>query len=120
MPGTVIGGVIEPVGAYPVIVEDQVFIGASCTITEGVIIQEGAVIGAGVTITGSTPIYDLCKEQLITPNEKGQIVIPKKAVIVPGTRSKKQSAFPDVDLAIQTPILIKYGGEIELEEALRP
>ncbi len=115
--GTVIGGVLEPVGAYPVIIEDNAFIGASCTITEGAIVQEKAIIAAGVTITGSTPIYDLCNEKVIVPNEKGQLIIPKGAVVVPGTRSK-ESNF-DVKLAINTPLILKYGGKVELEDSLR-
>lgn len=115
--GTVIGGVLEPVGAYPVIIEDNVFIGASSTITEGTIVKENAIISAGVTITGSTPVYDLCNNKIITPNEKGQIIIPKGAVVVPGTREKKSNF--DVEIAINTPVIIKYGSNVEMEDALR-
>ena len=117
--GTVIGGVLEPVGAYPVIIEDRAFIGASSTITEGAIIKQGAVISAGVTITGSTPIYDIVNERVITANEKGQVIIPEGAVVVPGTRKKEAKGF-DVELAISTPIIVKYGSKVELEDALRP
>ena len=81
--GVVIGGVLEPIGAYPVIIEDDVFIGAGSQITEGTIVKKGAVIGAGVTITRSTPVYDNVKGNIITPNEKGQIVIPENAVVIP-------------------------------------
>lgn len=116
--GTIIGGVLEPVGAYPVIIEDGAFVGASCTITEGTIVKKEAIIGAGVTITGSTPVYDLVNNTIITPNEKGQIVIPENAVVVPGTRSKK-SNFEN-EIAINTPLIIKYGGKVELEDNLRP
>lgn len=117
--GTIIGGVLEPVGAYPVIVEDNAFIGASSTITEGAIIKQGAVISAGVTITGSTPIYDIVNDKVITANEKGQVIIPEGAVVVPGTRKKKAEGF-DVELAVATPIIVKYGSKVELEDALRP
>lgn len=117
--GAVIGGVLEPVGAYPVIIEDNVFIGAGAIITEGAIVQKGAIIGAGVTITGSTPIYDICNNRVIVPNDKGQLVIPQGAVVVPGTR-KKESEFKDVSLAISTPLIVKYDGKVELEDALRP
>lgn len=117
--GTVIGGVLEPVGAYPVIIEDEAFIGASSTITEGAIIKHGAVISAGVTITGSTPIYDIVNGKIITANEKGQVIIPEGAVVVPGARKKKAEGF-DVELAITTPMIVKYGSKVELEEALRP
>lgn len=116
--GSIIGGVLEPVEAYPVIIEDGAFIGAGSTITEGAIIKSDAIISAGVTITGSTPIYDLCYDTLIKPNEKGQLIIPDGAVVVPGARSKK-AAF-GVELSINTPIIVKYDGKVELEDALRP
>lgn len=117
--GTIIGGVLEPVGAYPVIVEDKAFIGAGCTITEGTIVKKEAIISAGVTITGSTPVYDIVNGSIITPNEQGNIIIPEKAVVIPGTRQKK-SEFFDTNLSINTPIIVKYGSKIELEDALRP
>lgn len=113
-----IGGVLEPVGAYPVIIEDNVFIGAGSQVTEGAIVKKGAIIAAGVTITGSTPVYDNVKGEIIKPNANGQVVIPEEAVVVSGTRSIK-SCF-GVELAIKTPIIIKYGGNIELEDLLRP
>ena len=87
--GVIIGGVLEPVGAYPVIIEDNVFVGAGSQITEGTIVKTGAVIGAGVTITGSTPVYDNVNGKIILPNENGQIVIPENAVVIPGTRDVK-------------------------------
>ena len=115
----IIGGVLEPVGAYPVIIEDDVFVGAGSQITEGTIVKKGAVIGAGVTITGSTPVYDNVKGSIIKPNKKGQIVIPEKAVVIPGTRNVK-SSFEDIQLSKYVPIIIKYGSNIELEDLLRP
>ena len=117
--GVIIGGVLEPIESYPVIIEDDVFIGAGSTITEGAIVKKGAIIGSGVVITGSTPIYDIVKGNVIVPNDKGQLIIPEGAVVVPGTREKKTNGF-DVQLAINTPIIVKYGGKVELEEALRP
>lgn len=116
--GVIIGGVLEPVGAYPVIIEDDVFIGADAQITEGTIVKKGAVIAAGVTITGSTPVYDNVNGTIITPNEKGQIVIPENAVVIPGTRDLK-SNFEGISLAKSVPIIIKYGSRIELEDILR-
>ncbi len=115
----IIGGVLEPVGAYPVIIEDNVFVGAGSQITEGTIVKKGAVIGAGVTITGSTPVYDNVNGTIITPNEKGQIVIPENAVVIPGTRDVK-SSFEDVTLSKYVPIIVKYGSKVELEDLLRP
>ena len=116
--GAIIGGVLEPVGAYPVIVEDDAFIGAGVKLLEGTIVKRGSIIGAGVTITGSTPIYDIVNNKIITPNELGQIIVPEDAVVVPGTRSKK-TEFEE-DLAIATPIIIKYGSKVQLEDNLRP
>ncbi len=117
--GVVIGGVLEPVGAYPVIIEDEVFIGAGSQITEGTIVKKGAIIGAGVTITGSTPVYDNVNGSIITPNENGQIVIPETAVVIPGTRNVK-SNIEDVSLSKYVPMIVKYGGKVELEDLLRP
>ena len=117
--GVIIGGVLEPVGAYPVIIEDNVFVGAGSQITEGTIVKEKAVIGAGITITGSTPVYDNVNGKIILPNENGQIVIPENAVVIPGTRDVK-SKIEGVTLSKSVPIIIKYGSKVELEDLLRP
>ncbi len=117
--GAIIGGVLEPVGAYPVIIEDNAFIGAGSQITEGAIVKKGAIIGAGVTITGSTPVYDNVNASVITPNDKGQIVVPEEAVVIPGTKMI-ESSFDGITLAKAVPIIIKYGGKVELEDLLRP
>ena len=116
--GVIIGGVLEPVGAYPVIIENNVFVGAGSQITEGTIVKSGAVIGAGVTITGSTPVYDNVKGNIILPNENGQIVIPENAVVIPGTRGVK-SNVEGVQLSKNVPIIIKYGSKVVLEDLLR-
>lgn len=117
--GVIIGGVLEPVGAYPVIIEDNVFVGAGSQITEGTIVKEKAVIGAGVTITGSTPVYDNVNGKIILPNENRQIVIPENAVVIPGTRDVK-SKIEGVTLSKTVPIIIKYGSKVQLEDLLRP
>ena len=117
--GAILGGVLEPVGAYPVIIEDNVFVGAGSQITEGTIVKQGAIIGAGVTVTGSTPVYDNVNGTIITPNENGQIIIPENAVVIPGTR-EVQTKIDGVKLAKAVPIIIKYGGKVELEDLLRP
>lgn len=117
--GAIIGGVLEPVEAYPVIIEDNVFVGAGAQITEGAIVMKNAVIGAGVTITGSTPIYDNVKGNIIKPNERGQIVIPEDAVVIPGTKEVK-SVIEGVKLSKVVPMIVKYGSKIELEDLLRP
>lgn len=86
--GVGIGGVLEPVQANPVIIEDNAFIGSRCIVVEGAVVEEGAVLGAGVTITASTPIIDVTgEEEMVT---KGRI--PKNAVVIPGTRIKEFKA----------------------------
>ena len=81
-----IGGVIEPVGAMPVIVEDDVLVGGNCGVYEGAIIKRRAVLAAGTIITGSTPIYDLPNERIIKPEPGQPLVVPEGAVVVPGAR----------------------------------
>ena len=114
----VIGGVLEPVGAYPTIIEDNVFVGAGSQITEGTIVKEGTIIAAGVTITRSTPVYDNVNKTIIKPNEKGQIVIPENAVVIPGNVNIK-SKFEDITLSKYAPIIIKYDSKVEFEDNLR-
>jgi len=86
--GVGIGGVLEPPGARPVVVEDGAFIGSRCIVTEGVVIEEGAVLGANVTITGSTPIIDVTGREAITHHGR----VPARSVVVPGTRAKSYPA----------------------------
>ena len=81
-----IGGVIEPVGAMPVIVEDDVLVGGNCGVYEGAIIKRRAVLASGTIITGSTPIYDLPNERIIKPEPGQPLVVPEGAVVVPGAR----------------------------------
>jgi 2,3,4,5-tetrahydropyridine-2-carboxylate N-succinyltransferase len=82
-----IGGVIEPVGAMPVIVEDDVLVGGNCGIYEGAIIKRRAVLGSGAIITGSTPVYDLPNGDIIRPEPGQPLVVPEGAVVVPGARA---------------------------------
>src|SRR5574339_1304025 len=85
--GAQIGGVIEPVGALPVIVEDEVLVGGNTGIYEGAIVKARAVIAAGTVLTGSTPVYDLVKGEIIKPAAERRLVIPEGAVVVPGARA---------------------------------
>ena len=122
--GAQIGGVIEPIGAMPVIVEDDAFIGALSGLFEGVLVREKAIIASGVIITGSTPIYDLVNETIIRADENGVIVVPEGAVVIPGTRKVGSDFGSEHGLSIQTPLIVKYreeGGSVglELESALR-
>jgi 2,3,4,5-tetrahydropyridine-2-carboxylate N-succinyltransferase len=109
--GAQIGGVIEPVGAMPVIIEDDVLIGGNTGIYEGAIIKTRAVIGAGTILTGSTPIYDLVHERIIKPEGEAPLVVPEGAVVVPGARAVTQGVGPQWGLSLATPVIVKYRDE---------
>jgi len=118
--GAIIGGVLEPVGMRPVILEDDVFVGGNTGIYEGIIVQNKAVIASGTVITASTPIYDSVREKFLERDSGNSFTIPSKAVVVPGSRRLKSN--PDFQIAC--PIIIKYRDDktdkaVELEQALR-
>jgi 2,3,4,5-tetrahydropyridine-2-carboxylate N-succinyltransferase len=106
-----IGGVLEPVGAMPVIVEDEVLVGGSCGVYEGAIVKRRAVLAAGTIITGSTPIYDLPNERIIKPEPGQPLVVPECAVVVPGARQVSAGAGRDWGLSLATPVIVKYRDE---------
>jgi 2,3,4,5-tetrahydropyridine-2-carboxylate N-succinyltransferase len=103
-----IGGVIEPVGAMPVIIEDDVLVGGNTGIYEGAVIKQRAVIAAGTVLTGSTPVYDLVHGRIIKPEPGQPLVIPEGAVVVPGARSVTVGAGKDWGLSLATPVIVKY------------
>ena len=103
-----IGGVIEPVGALPVIVEDEVLIGGNTGVYEGVVIKARAVIAAGTVLTGSTPVYDLVKGEVIRPTAERPLVVPEGAVVVPGARAVTAGKGPEWGLSLATPVIVKY------------
>ncbi len=103
-----IGGVIEPIGAMPVIVEDDVLVGGNTGIYEGAVIKQRAVIAAGVVITGSTPVYDLPRGEVIRPAEGQPLVVPEGAVVVPGSRAVSAGKGPEWGLSLATPVIVKY------------
>jgi 2,3,4,5-tetrahydropyridine-2-carboxylate N-succinyltransferase len=109
--GAQIGGVIEPVGAMPVIVEDDVLVGGSTGIYEGAIVKHRAVIAAGVVLTGSTPVYDLPRGQILRPEAGMPLVIPEGAVVVPGARAVTVGAGQAWGLSLATPVIVKYRDE---------
>ena len=103
-----IGGVIEPVGALPVIIEDEALIGGNTGIYEGAVIKARAVIAAGTVLTGSTPVYDLVKGEIIRPTADRPLVIPEGAVVVPGARAVTAGRGPEWGLSLATPVIVKY------------
>jgi 2,3,4,5-tetrahydropyridine-2-carboxylate N-succinyltransferase len=106
--GAQIGGVLEPVGALPVIVEDDVLVGGNTGIYEGAIVRARAVIAAGTVLTGSTPVYDLVHERIIQPAAGRPLVIPPGAVVVPGARAVAKGPGVAWGLSLATPVIVKY------------
>jgi len=103
-----IGGVIEPVGALPVVIEDDVLVGGNTGVYEGVVVKARAVLAAGTVITGSTPIYDLPNGRIIKPEAGQPLVVPEGAVVVPGARAVTVGAGKDWGLSLATPVIVKY------------
>jgi 2,3,4,5-tetrahydropyridine-2,6-dicarboxylate N-succinyltransferase len=119
-----IGGVIEPVGAMPVIVEDDVLVGGNCGVYEGAVIKRRAVLASGTIITGSTPLFDLPNGRIIKPEPGLPLVVPEGAVVVPGARAVTVGAGKEWGLSLATPVIVKYRDEktdarTELERWIR-
>jgi 2,3,4,5-tetrahydropyridine-2,6-dicarboxylate N-succinyltransferase len=119
-----VGGVLEPVGTLPVIIEDDVVIGGNAGVYEGTIVRERAVIGAGVVITGSTPVYDNIRGVIYRRTAGGPLEIPAGAVVIPGSRPLRGEFALEQGLSIAAPVIVKYRDEktdsaTALEEALR-
>ena len=106
-----IGGVLEPVGALPVIVEDDALIGGNCGVYEGTIVKRRAVLAAGTIITGSTPIYDLPNDRIIEPLPGQPVIVPEGAVVVPGSRPVTSGRGREWGLSLATPVIVKYRDE---------
>jgi 2,3,4,5-tetrahydropyridine-2,6-dicarboxylate N-succinyltransferase len=103
-----IGGVIEPVGAMPVIIEDDVLVGGNTGVYEGAVVKQRAVIAAGAVITGSTPLYDLPNGRIIRAEEGQPLVVPEGAVVVPGSRAVTVGKGIEWGLSLSTPVIVKY------------
>ena len=119
-----IGGVLEPVGAVPVIIEDDVLVGGNCGVYEGTIVRQRAVLAAGTIITGSTPVYDLVREQIYQRTPESPLEIPADAVVVPGSRGVRNNRGREWDLSLYAPVIVKYRDEktdraAQLEDHLR-
>ena len=106
-----IGGVLEPVGALPVIIEDDVLVGGNCGVYEGAIVKRRAVLAAGTILTRSTPLYDLPHDRIIEPEEGQPLVVPEGAVVVPGTRPVSSGRGREWGLSVSTPVIVKYRDE---------
>ncbi len=120
-----VGGVLEPINAAPVIIEDDVLVGGNCGIYEGTLVRARAVLGAGTILTRSTPLYNLVKGEIYRATADTPLEVPENAVVVPGSRAVKQVKGPwGWNLSLYTPVIVKYRDEktdrgIELEDWLR-
>lgn len=119
-----IGGVLEPVGALPVIIEDNVLVGGNTGVYEGTIIKRAAVLGAGTVLTRSTPVYDIVRETVHRATDEHPLVIPAGAVVVPGSRPITSGPGAQYGLSLHAPVIVKYRDEktearVELEDLLR-
>jgi 2,3,4,5-tetrahydropyridine-2,6-dicarboxylate N-succinyltransferase len=106
-----IGGVLEPVGVLPVIVEDDVLIGGNCGVYEGAIVKKRAVLAAGTILTRSTPIYDIPNGTIIEPRVGEPLIVPEGAVVVPGSRAIGTGRAREWGLSVAAPIIVKYRDE---------
>lgn len=106
-----VGGVLEPVNASPVIIEDDVTVGGNCGVYEGTVVRAGAVLAAGVVLTRGTPVFDLVRETVIRGSADAPLEIPAGAVVVPGARAVKGGFAASDGLSLQTPVIVKYRDE---------
>ncbi len=119
-----IGGVLEPIGAVPVVIEDDVLVGGGCGVYEGTIVHERAVLAAGTILTGSTPVYDLVREMIYQRTADAPLEIPAGAVVVPGSRAVRGECGRAWGLSLYAPVIVKYRDEkteraVQLEDYLR-
>jgi 2,3,4,5-tetrahydropyridine-2-carboxylate N-succinyltransferase len=119
-----IGGVLEPVGAVPVIIEDDVLVGGNCGVYEGTIVREHAVLASGTILTGSTPVYDLVRGEIYQRKPDGPLEIPAGAVVVPGARAVTTERGREWGLSLYAAVIVKYRDEktdtaVRLEDYLR-
>jgi 2,3,4,5-tetrahydropyridine-2-carboxylate N-succinyltransferase len=119
-----IGGVLEPVGALPVVVEDDVLIGGNCGVYEGTVVKRQAVLGTGTILNRSTPVYDLVRAEVYRATDDQPLIIPEGAVVIAGSRAVTSGPGKDWGISIYTPVIVKYrdektGAKIQLEDLLR-
>ena len=119
-----IGGVLEPVNAAPVVIEDDALVGGNCGVYEGTLVRARAVLGAGTILTRSTPLHDLVRGQIYRATAEAPLEVPENAVVVPGSRAVTKGKGVEWGLSLYTPVIVKYRDEktdrgIELEDYLR-
>jgi 2,3,4,5-tetrahydropyridine-2-carboxylate N-succinyltransferase len=122
--GSQIGGVLEPVGAMPVIIEDEVLVGGNSGVYEGTIVKHRAVLGTGSILNRSIPVYDLVRDAVYTAGETSPLIIPAEAIVVPGSRAVTQPVGRKHGLSLQCAVIVKYrdvktDSRIQLEDLLR-
>lgn len=119
-----IGGVLEPVGAMPVIIEDDVLVGGNCGVYEGTVVKRSAVLGSGTILNRSTAVYDVVRGEIYRATDEEPLVIPERAVVVPGARAITAGRGRDWGLSVAAPIIVKYRDsktdtKVQLEDLLR-
>jgi 2,3,4,5-tetrahydropyridine-2-carboxylate N-succinyltransferase len=119
-----IGGVLEPIGALPVIIEDEVLVGGNCGVYEGTVVKRRAVLGTGTILNRSTPVYDLVRGQVYSATDDEPLVIPEEAVVVAGSRNVQRGPGKDWGISLYTPVIVKYrdaktDAKLQLEDLLR-
>jgi len=119
-----IGGVLEPVNASPVIVEDDVLVGGNCGVYEGTLVRSGAVLAPGVVLTHATPLYDLVRGEVLRASGETPLVVPENAVVVPGSRAVTRGKAAEWGISLYAPVIVKYRDDktdlaTALEEVLR-
>jgi 2,3,4,5-tetrahydropyridine-2-carboxylate N-succinyltransferase len=119
-----IGGVLEPIGALPVIIEDEVMVGGNSGVYEGTIVKRRAVLGTGTILNRSIPVYDLVRDQVYTAGDTQPLIIPEEAIVVPGSRAVSHPSGAKWNLSLQAAVIVKYRdakteGRVQLEDLLR-
>ena len=119
-----VGGVLEPINASPVIIEDDVLVGGNCGVYEGTVVKRRAVLGTGTILNRSTPVYDLVRGEVYTATDDEPLVIPSEAVVVAGSRAISRGKGKEWGISLYTPVIVKYRDEktdakVQLEDVLR-